>query len=191
MLLVRQPDVTKCREGRPRREGRSLDKLGEPLLRYPLPSLEEWLFSRTLPWGFHIALPGHLTRLAWFGFSRSGRTWAFPPPPAKPCYALPWSRPGPGGPVHIPHHPNLILRMLQGRLKHLATASPVLAASFGTYTHRCGRPPAVATTTPGDRHQEGKRDRHQEGKHRRGEGRAYLPFLVSLSDFAFIDSLKR
>ena len=42
--------------------------------------------------------------------------------------------------MHIPHHPNLILRMLQGRLKHLATASPVLAASFGTYTHRCGRP---------------------------------------------------
>jgi hypothetical protein len=30
--------------------------------------------------------------------------------------------------------------MLQHRLKKLATASPVLAASFGTYTHRCGRP---------------------------------------------------
>jgi Family of unknown function (DUF6788) len=42
--------------------------------------------------------------------------------------------------MNIPHHPSLILRMLQGRLKQLATASPVLAASFGTYTHRCGRP---------------------------------------------------
>jgi hypothetical protein len=42
--------------------------------------------------------------------------------------------------VNIPSHPNLILRMLQGRLKQLGTASPVLAASFGTYTHRCGRP---------------------------------------------------
>ena len=42
--------------------------------------------------------------------------------------------------MDIPHHPSLILRMLQGRLKQLATASPVLAASFGTYRHRCGRP---------------------------------------------------
>jgi hypothetical protein len=30
--------------------------------------------------------------------------------------------------------------MLQHRLKKLAPSSPVLAASFGTYTHRCGRP---------------------------------------------------
>jgi hypothetical protein len=30
--------------------------------------------------------------------------------------------------------------MLQHRLKKLSTSSPVLAASFGTYTHRCGRP---------------------------------------------------
>lgn len=30
--------------------------------------------------------------------------------------------------------------MLQHRLKQLATTSPVLAASFGQYTHRCGRP---------------------------------------------------
>jgi hypothetical protein len=30
--------------------------------------------------------------------------------------------------------------MLQSRLKELATTSPVLAASFGTSTHRCGRP---------------------------------------------------
>ena len=42
--------------------------------------------------------------------------------------------------MRIPDHPTLILRMLQHRLKKLATKSPVLAASFGTYTHRCGRP---------------------------------------------------
>jgi hypothetical protein len=42
--------------------------------------------------------------------------------------------------MRIPEHPTVILRMLQHRLKKLATSSPVLAASFGTYTHRCGRP---------------------------------------------------
>ena len=42
--------------------------------------------------------------------------------------------------MRIPDHPTLVLRMLQHRLKKLATASPVLAASFGTYSHRCGRP---------------------------------------------------
>jgi hypothetical protein len=42
--------------------------------------------------------------------------------------------------VRIPDHPAYLLRMLQSRLKKLATTSPVLAASFGTYTHRCGRP---------------------------------------------------
>lgn len=42
--------------------------------------------------------------------------------------------------MRIPEHPTLILRMLHNRLKKLATASPVLAASFGTYTHRRGRP---------------------------------------------------
>ncbi len=42
--------------------------------------------------------------------------------------------------MRIPDHPTLILRMLQHRLKKLATSSPVLAASFGTYTHRCGHP---------------------------------------------------
>jgi hypothetical protein len=41
--------------------------------------------------------------------------------------------------MRLPQHPTLILRMLQNRLKKLATTSPVLAASFGTYTHRCGR----------------------------------------------------
>jgi len=42
--------------------------------------------------------------------------------------------------MRIPSHPTYILRMLQHRLNQLATASPVLAASFGQYTHRCGRP---------------------------------------------------
>lgn len=42
--------------------------------------------------------------------------------------------------MRIPDHPTLIQRMLEHRLKKLATSSPVLAASFGTYTHRCGRP---------------------------------------------------
>jgi hypothetical protein len=42
--------------------------------------------------------------------------------------------------MRIPDHPTFILRMLQHRLKQLPTSSPVLAASFGTYTHRCGRP---------------------------------------------------
>jgi hypothetical protein len=42
--------------------------------------------------------------------------------------------------MHIPRHPTLIHRMLQHRLKQLTTSSPLLAASFGTYTHRCGRP---------------------------------------------------
>jgi hypothetical protein len=42
--------------------------------------------------------------------------------------------------MHLPDHPAYLHRMLQHRLKQLATASPVLAASFGTYTHRCGRP---------------------------------------------------
>ena len=42
--------------------------------------------------------------------------------------------------MRIPNHPTFILRMLQHRLKQLATSSPILAASFGTYTHRCGRP---------------------------------------------------
>ena len=41
--------------------------------------------------------------------------------------------------MRIPEQPTRILRMLQHRLKKLATSSPILAASFGTYTHRCGR----------------------------------------------------
>src|SRR5262245_53433613 len=42
--------------------------------------------------------------------------------------------------MRVPHHPNYVLGMLQSRLKKLGTTSPVLAATFGTYTHRCGRP---------------------------------------------------
>ena len=42
--------------------------------------------------------------------------------------------------MRIPSHPSYVLRMLQHRLKKLATASPVVAATFGQYTHRCGRP---------------------------------------------------
>lgn len=42
--------------------------------------------------------------------------------------------------MRVPSHPTFLLRMLQHRLKKLATTSPILAASFGTYTHRCGRP---------------------------------------------------
>jgi hypothetical protein len=41
--------------------------------------------------------------------------------------------------MRIPDHPTLILRMLQHRLNKLATNIPILAASFGTYTHRCGK----------------------------------------------------
>lgn len=42
--------------------------------------------------------------------------------------------------MRIPDHPTLIRRSLQCRLKKLATTSPILAASFATYSHRCGRP---------------------------------------------------
>lgn len=42
--------------------------------------------------------------------------------------------------MRIPDHPAYLLRMLQARLKKLATASPVLAASLNRYAHRCGRP---------------------------------------------------
>ena len=41
--------------------------------------------------------------------------------------------------MRIPDHPTLILRMLQHRLNKLATNTPILAASFGDYTHRCGK----------------------------------------------------
>jgi hypothetical protein len=47
---------------------------------------------------------------------------------------------GAGGSLRIPDPPTFILRMLQQRLKKLATSSPILAGSFGRYSHRCGRP---------------------------------------------------
>jgi Family of unknown function (DUF6788) len=42
--------------------------------------------------------------------------------------------------MRVPEHPTLIRRMLQSRLKKLATSTPVLAASLASYAHRCGRP---------------------------------------------------
>lgn len=42
--------------------------------------------------------------------------------------------------MRIPSHPTYVLRMLQHRLKQLATKTPVLAATFGQYRQRCGRP---------------------------------------------------
>ena len=42
--------------------------------------------------------------------------------------------------MRVPEHPTQIRRMLDSRLKQLATRSPVLAASLNAYTHRCGRP---------------------------------------------------
>jgi hypothetical protein len=42
--------------------------------------------------------------------------------------------------MRIPDHPTLIRRMLDARLKKLAAATPILAASLSSYTHRCGRP---------------------------------------------------
>jgi hypothetical protein len=42
--------------------------------------------------------------------------------------------------MRVPDHPTLIRRMLDARLKKLATTSPILAATLGSYTHRCGRP---------------------------------------------------
>jgi hypothetical protein len=42
--------------------------------------------------------------------------------------------------MRIPEHPTQIRRMLDSRLKKLATATPILAASLSSYTHRCGRP---------------------------------------------------
>jgi len=41
--------------------------------------------------------------------------------------------------MRIPDHPTRIRLMLQGRLKKLASTTPVLAASLVAYRHRCGR----------------------------------------------------
>jgi hypothetical protein len=42
--------------------------------------------------------------------------------------------------MRLPDHPAFLQRMLQHRLKKLASSCPILAASFGSYSHRCGRP---------------------------------------------------
>ena len=41
--------------------------------------------------------------------------------------------------MRIPDHPTRIRLMLQGRLKKLASKTPILAASLVAYRHRCGR----------------------------------------------------
>jgi hypothetical protein len=42
--------------------------------------------------------------------------------------------------MRVPDHPTLIRRMLEGRLKELAPAGPVLAASLALVHKRCGKP---------------------------------------------------
>lgn len=42
--------------------------------------------------------------------------------------------------MRIPEHPTLIRRMLDARLRKVASASPVLAASLSFYSHRCSSP---------------------------------------------------
>ncbi len=42
--------------------------------------------------------------------------------------------------MRIPQHPTLIRRMLDARLKKLATPQPALAASLVTIAKHCGRP---------------------------------------------------
>jgi hypothetical protein len=37
-------------------------------------------------------------------------------------------------PMRLPSHPTYLLRMLQHRLKQLATSSPILAATFAQYS---------------------------------------------------------
>jgi hypothetical protein len=41
--------------------------------------------------------------------------------------------------MRIPEHPTLIRRMISSRLKKVSPKSPVLAASFSCYSHRCSR----------------------------------------------------
>src|SRR3954462_2254519 len=42
--------------------------------------------------------------------------------------------------MHVPSHPTLIRPMLDSRLKQLAPAGPVLAASLSRVSKRCGQP---------------------------------------------------
>lgn len=41
--------------------------------------------------------------------------------------------------MRIPDHPTLIRRMIASRLKKVRLDSPIVAASFACYTHRCSR----------------------------------------------------
>ena len=41
--------------------------------------------------------------------------------------------------MHVPDHPTRIRRMLDGRLRKVAAAGPILAASLSFYAHRCGK----------------------------------------------------
>lgn len=41
--------------------------------------------------------------------------------------------------MRIPEHPTLIRRMIDSRLKKVALDSPIVAASFTSYAHRCSR----------------------------------------------------
>ena len=42
--------------------------------------------------------------------------------------------------MRIPKHPTLIRRLIRSRLKKVSLDSPILAASFASYSHRCSRP---------------------------------------------------
>jgi hypothetical protein len=42
--------------------------------------------------------------------------------------------------MHVPSHPTLVRRMLDRRLKQLAPAGPLLAASLAHVKKRCGQP---------------------------------------------------
>jgi hypothetical protein len=42
--------------------------------------------------------------------------------------------------MRVPSHPTLIRRMLDSRLKQIAPAGPVLAASLAQVSKRCGKP---------------------------------------------------
>jgi Family of unknown function (DUF6788) len=67
--------------------------------------------------------------------------------------------------MRVPDHPTQIRRMLDSRLKQLATRSPVLAASLNTYTHRCGRP-TCRCHRGGPRHAGQHVTCHEQGKTR-------------------------
>jgi hypothetical protein len=67
--------------------------------------------------------------------------------------------------MRTPEHPTVIRPILQHRLKKLATSSPILAASFGTYAPRCGRSPCRCHHG-GPLHTGQHRTRKEDGKTR-------------------------